>query len=53
MNIVKKRWITGADQIIDFYDLLKLTRSYIRGGSKIFIGSDSNADLKETFELIK
>ncbi len=40
-HIVKKRWITGADQIIDFYDLLKLTRSYIRGGSKIFIGSDS------------
>ena len=40
-HIVKKNWVTGSDQRIDFYDLLKLTREYVRNGSKIFIGSDS------------
>ena len=40
-HIVRKNWVTGSDQEIDFYDLLKLTREYVRTGSKIFIGSDS------------
>ena len=40
-HIVKKKWVTGSDQQIDFYELLKLTREYIIKGSKIFIGSDS------------
>ena len=40
-HIVKKNWVTGGNQQIDFYDLLKLTRDYVRAGSKIFIGSDS------------
>lgn len=40
-HIVKKHWVTGSNKQIDFYDLLRLTREYIRKGSKIFIGSDS------------
>jgi len=40
-HIVKKTWITGNNNPIDFYDLLKLTREYIIQGSKIFIGTDS------------
>tara|TARA_A200000159_G_scaffold159589_1_gene178434 strand:- start:9286 stop:9771 length:486 start_codon:yes stop_codon:yes gene_type:complete len=40
-HIVKKNWVTGGNQQIDFYDLLRLTRQYVRNGSKIFIGSDS------------
>ena len=40
-HIVKKKWVTGSDQQIDFYELLKLTREYVLKGSKIFIGSDS------------
>ena len=40
-HLVKKNWVTGSDGHIDFYDLLKLTREYIRSGAKIFIGSDS------------
>ena len=40
-HIVEKKWITGNDKDIDFYDLLSLTRIYVRQGAKIFIGSDS------------
>ncbi len=40
-HIVEKRWVTGGDKDIDFYDLLKTTREYLKTGSKIFIGSDS------------
>ena len=40
-HIVKKNWVTGSNQIIDFYDLLRLTRQYVQKGAKIFIGSDS------------
>ncbi len=40
-HIVKKNWITGSNQEIDFYDLLSLTRQYVLKGAKIFIGSDS------------
>ena len=40
-HIVKQNWVTGSDSEIDFYDLLKLTREYVRKGAKIFIGSDS------------
>lgn len=46
-HIVKKHWITGSDQEIDFYDLLNLTREYILKGSKVFIGSDSFASKQE------
>lgn len=40
-HIVKKSWVTGSDKQIDFYELLKLTREYVKKGAKIFIGSDS------------
>lgn len=40
-HIVNKNWVTGAGEEIDFYDLLKLVREYVRRGAKIFIGSDS------------
>lgn len=40
-HIVNKKWVTGSDENIDFYDLLKHTREYVRNGAKIFIGSDS------------
>ncbi len=40
-HIVKKNWVTGSNQKIDFYDLLRLTRQYVQKGAKIFIGSDS------------
>ena len=40
-HITEKKWITGNDKNIDFYDLLSLTRAYVRQGAKIFIGSDS------------
>ena len=40
-HIVKQNWVTGSNEEIDFYDLLKLTRQYVKQGSKIFIGSDS------------
>ena len=40
-HIVEQKWITGSGQEIDFYDLLRLSREYIKKGSKIFIGSDS------------
>tara|TARA_B100000989_G_C19520988_1_gene464136 strand:- start:652 stop:1137 length:486 start_codon:yes stop_codon:yes gene_type:complete len=40
-HIIEKKWITGNDKEIDFYDLLSLTRAYLRQGAKIFIGSDS------------
>ena len=37
----QKNWVTGNNSKIDFYELLKLTREYIRTGSKVFIGTDS------------
>lgn len=40
-HIVEKKWVTGSNETIDFYELLKLTREYVRNGAKIFIGSDS------------
>mgnify|MGYP001418681028 CR=1 FL=1 len=40
-HIVEQTWITGASQQIDFYDLLRLSRQYVKRGSKIFIGTDS------------
>jgi predicted RNase H-related nuclease YkuK (DUF458 family) len=40
-HLVKKNWVTGNNSKIDFYELLKLTREYIRTGSKVFIGTDS------------
>ncbi len=40
-HIVKKNWICGNNQQIDFYDLLRLTRECIQKGAKVFIGSDS------------
>ena len=40
-HIVKQNWVTGSDRQIDFYDLLRLIREYVRKGAKIFIGSDS------------
>ena len=40
-HIVEQKWITGSGQEIDFYDLLRLSREYIKKGSRIFIGSDS------------
>ncbi len=40
-HIVEQKWITGSGKEIDFYDLLKLSREYVKKGSKIFIGSDS------------
>ena len=40
-HIVKKNWITGSNKQIDFYELLRLTREYIKKGSRVFIGSDS------------
>ena len=40
-HIVDKKWKTGSHECVDFYNLLNLSREYIRHGSKIFIGSDS------------
>lgn len=40
-HIVKQNWVTGSNQQIDFYDLLRLIREYVQKGAKIFIGSDS------------
>tara|TARA_B100000085_G_scaffold235775_1_gene224163 strand:- start:13811 stop:14296 length:486 start_codon:yes stop_codon:yes gene_type:complete len=40
-HIIEKEWKTGGDKIIDFYDLLNLTKEYTLKGSRIFIGSDS------------
>ena len=40
-HIVKQNWVTGSGRQIDFYDLLRLIREYVRKGAKIFIGSDS------------
>ena len=40
-HVVEQKWVTGSGTSIDFYDLLKLSREYIKKGSKIFIGSDS------------
>ena len=40
-HVVRKKWVTGSNQEIDFYEMLKITRQHIRKGSKIFIGSDS------------
>ena len=40
-HIVDKNWITGNNKQIDFYDLLNLSREYLKKGSKLFIGSDS------------
>ena len=40
-HIVEKKWVTGSGNEIDFYDVLKHIRKYIKKGAKIFIGSDS------------
>ena len=40
-HIIEKNWVTGSNQQIDFYELLRLARQYVRQGAKIFIGSDS------------
>tara|TARA_B100001564_G_scaffold203688_1_gene171347 strand:+ start:707 stop:1192 length:486 start_codon:yes stop_codon:yes gene_type:complete len=40
-HIINKKWVTGGEVDIDFYELLNLTREYVKKGSKIFIGSDS------------
>ncbi len=40
-HIVEKSWVTGSNEDIDFYELLKLSRQYVQNGAKIFIGSDS------------
>ena len=40
-HIVEKKWSTGNNQEIDFYELLNLSKKYILKGSKMFIGSDS------------
>ena len=42
-HLVKKNWVTGSNKQIDFYELLRLAREYVRSGSKIFIGTDSFA----------
>lgn len=40
-HVVDKNWTTGNHKSIDFYDLLNLSREYVRRGARIFIGSDS------------
>ena len=40
-HVVDKNWTTGDHKSIDFYDLLNLSREYVRRGARIFIGSDS------------
>ena len=40
-HIIDKNWVTGSSKEIDFYELLNLSREYVRKGSKVFIGSDS------------
>ena len=40
-HIVKKKWITGSGNQIDFYEILKIIKNHTILGSKIFIGTDS------------
>ncbi len=40
-HITEKKWATGNNQEIDFYELLNLSKKHILKGSKMFIGSDS------------
>ena len=40
-HIIEKNWTTGNHAEICFYEVLNLSRDYVRKGSKIFIGSDS------------
>ena len=40
-HIVEKNWITGSNQKIDFYEILKLIKKHTVAGAKIFIGTDS------------
>lgn len=40
-EIVNKKWITGSQNPIDFYEMLKILKQYSSVGGKIFIGTDS------------
>ncbi len=40
-KITEKKWITGSGNVIDFYQILSILKSYLIKGSRIFIGTDS------------
>lgn len=40
-HLIDARWNTGSNTIVDFYEILRVLKSYTVKGSKIFIGSDS------------
>tara|TARA_B100000212_G_C27028359_1_gene386241 strand:+ start:57 stop:542 length:486 start_codon:yes stop_codon:yes gene_type:complete len=40
-KITKKDWITGSNNKIDFYKMLKIIKDHTLQGAKVFIGSDS------------
>lgn len=40
-HLIENNWNTGSGNSIDFYEILKVLKSYTIMGSKIFIGSDS------------
>ena len=40
-NLTEKKWLTGSNKEIDFYEILKIIKEHITNGSKVFIGSDS------------
>ena len=40
-HLIDNNWNTGSNDSIDFYEILKILKSYTTRGSKIFIGSDS------------
>ena len=47
-HLIQKNWITGSGNSIDFYELLKILKSHVSKGAKIFIGSDSFNSHKKT-----
>jgi len=40
-KITEKKWVTGSGKVIDFYQILRIIKSYLIKGSKVFIGTDS------------
>ena len=40
-HLTDSKWSNGSNQDVDFYEILKVLKSYTIKGSKIFIGSDS------------
>tara|TARA_B100000427_G_scaffold315194_1_gene309060 strand:- start:894 stop:1379 length:486 start_codon:yes stop_codon:yes gene_type:complete len=40
-HLTEKKWITGSNKSIDFYEILKIIKEHTQEGSKVFIGTDS------------